>query len=253
MDFKVDLDGRIAVVTGAAGAIGRAVALLLARSGATVVISDSYQNAAALSSLAGEIDGLAGRVLAATADVSSRGDIDELLGDILNEFGSVDILVNAAGVYIAGAIAAFAEQDWDNSMELNLKTAFLTCQVFSKVMCEQGQGCIINIASDSAIGVVAGEGPYACSQSALITFTRHLASELGPHNVRANAIAPGWVKTEDTQIIWSDIARRKEAEASIPLGFMAEPGDIASVVLFLATRASRYITGQVIVANGGKL
>ena len=253
MDFKANLEGRVAVVTGAAGGIGRAVALLLAESGAAVVVTDRYQNADALGDLTGEINRLNRRVLAATADVTSRSDIDQLLGDVLNEFGSVDILVNVAGVYINGPISAFSEFDWDETIEVNLKSAFLTCQTFSKVMCEQGQGSIINIASDSAIDVAEGDGPYASSKSALVTFTRHLARELGGRGVRANVIAPGWVKTETTRSVWSDNALLEEAEASIPLGFMAEPADIGNVVLFLATQASRYITGQMIVANGGRI
>ena len=237
MDFKANLEGRVALVTGAAGGIGRAVALLLAESGAAVVVSDRHQNADALGDLTSEIHRLNRSVLASTADITSRSDIDQRLGDVLNEFGSVDILVNVAGVYINGPITAFSEFDWDETIEVNLKSAFLMCQAFSKVMCEQGQGSIINIASDSAIDVAEGDGPYASSKSALVTFTRHLARELGGKGVRANVIAPGWVKTETTRSVWSDNTLLEEAEVCIPLGFMAEPADIGNVVLFIATQA----------------
>jgi 3-oxoacyl-[acyl-carrier protein] reductase len=125
-------------------------------------------------------------------------------------------------------------------MAVNLKGPFLTCQAFSKVMCEQRQGNIINIASDSAIDVAEGDGPYASSKAALVTLTRHIAREMGEHNIRANVIAPGWVKTDMTSFVWSD-------------GFLAEPEDIGNVVLFLASGASRYVNGQLIVANGGRV
>jgi NAD(P)-dependent dehydrogenase (short-subunit alcohol dehydrogenase family) len=253
MDFKVDLEGRVAVVTGAAGGIGRAVALLLARSGAALAVTDTFQRAEALGQLVSEISALGNRALASAADITKRTDIDQLLGDVLNEFGAVDLLVNVAGVYLTDPITVFEESEWDKTMAVNLKGPFLTCQAFSKVMCEQGHGNIVNIASDSAISVAEGDGPYASSKSALVTFTQHLARELGGNGVRANVIAPGWVKTELTRSVWSDAALREEAEAGIPLGFMAEPEDIGNVVLFLASQASRYVTGELIVANGGRL
>lgn len=253
MNFKVDLDGSVAVVTGAAGGIGRAVALLLARCGAAVAVTDTYRRANTLGKLVSEINGFGGKALASSADITKRTDIDQLLGDVLNEFGAVDILVNVAGIYSTGPITAFDESVWDKTMEVNLKGAFLTCQAFAKVMCEQGYGNIINVSSDSAVGVAEGDGPYASSKAALVTFTRHLARELGRHTVRVNAIAPGWVKTEMTRFVWSDTAALEKVEASIPLGFMAEPDDIAYIALFLTSSASRYVTGQLIVANGGRV
>lgn len=253
MDFQVNLDGHVAVVSGAAGGIGRAVALLLARSGAAVAATDTHRRASALGKLVSEINRFGGKAIASPADVTKRTDIDQILGDVLNEFGAVDILVNVAGVYSTGPIIDFDESAWDNIMEVNLKGAFLLCQAFAKVMCEQGCGNIINVASDSAIDVGEGDGPYASSKAALVLFTRHLARELGQHRVRANVIAPGWVKTEMTRFVWSDAAALESAEATIPLGFMAEPNDIAYVALFLASNASRYITGQMIVANGGRV
>ncbi|MFK8047508.1 MAG: SDR family NAD(P)-dependent oxidoreductase [Halioglobus sp.] len=252
-NFEVDLKGRVAVVTGATGGIGRAIAILLAKSGADVVVTDTHARSELLGELASEISVLGNRALASLADITKRDEIDQLLGDVLNEFGSVDLLVNVAGLYLTGPITLFKESDWDNTMAVNVKGPFLTCQAFAKVMCEQGQGNIINIASDSAIDVAQGDGPYASSKSALVAFTRHIAREVGGKSVRANVIAPGWIKTEMTRAIWSDTALRLEAEAGIPLGYMAEPDDIASVVLFLASEASRYITGQLVVANGGRV
>jgi len=253
VDFQFDLTGRVALVTGAAGGIGRAVALCLARSGAAVAVTDIHSSVDALGELACEISDLGSKAIASTADITKSADIDQLLGEILNEFGAVDLLVNVAGVYLTNPIVAYDELDWDKTMAVNLKGPFLTCKAFSKVMCEQGHGNIINIASDSAIDVAEDDGPYATSKSALVMLTRHLAKELGKKNVRANAIAPGWVKTEMTRSYWSDPQILEEAESSIPLGHMAEPEDIGDVVLFLASQASRYISGQLIVANGGRV
>ena len=252
-DFQVDLVGKVAVVTGATGGIGRAIALQLASSGADVAVTDVHQRVEPLCELAAEISQLGRKSIATTADVTDRTDIDQLIGEVLDGFGGVDLLVNVAGVYLVDPIKDFTESNWDKTIAVNLKGPFLTCQAFSRVMCEQGHGNIINIASDSAIDVAEGDGPYASSKSALVTLTRHIARELGGHSIRANVIAPGWIKTEMTRFVWSDPQIREEAEAGIPLGFMADPEDIGSVALFLASDASRYITGQIIVANGGRV
>ncbi len=253
MDFTADLSGRVAVITGATGGIGCAVAFSLVNSGASVVITDHPTRQERLFDLAARLSAGNRRVRASAADVSSRADVDQLMGDVLDAFGGVDLLVNVAGVYLTGVISAFEESAWDQTMSVNLKAPFLTCQAFSKVMCRQGQGIIVNVASDSAVDVAAGDGPYGSSKAALVALTRHLAKELGEYGVRANAVAPGWVKTEMTRFVWSDPAALQEAEAAIPLGFMAEPADIADVVLFLASEASRYVSGQLIVANGGRV
>ena len=253
MDFTVDLEGRVAVVTGAAGGVGRAVALQLASSGADVAVTDIHERVEPLCELAAEISQMGRKSIATTADVTDRTDIDHLIGDVLNAFGAVDLLVNVAGVYLTDTVRDYSEMEWDRTMSVNLKGPFLTCQAFSKVMCEQRQGNIINIASDSAIDVAEGDGPYASSKAALVTLTRHIAREMGKHNIRANAIAPGWVKTDMTRFVWSDPQLLEEAEAGVPLGFLAEPEDIGNVVLFLASGASRYVNGQLIVANGGRV
>jgi 3-oxoacyl-[acyl-carrier protein] reductase len=253
MNFRVDLAGQTAVVTGAGGGIGRAVALLLARSGADVAVTDIHEKVEPLCQLARDISVLGCKSLATSADVTDRSDVDHLLGDVLDAFGAVDLLVNVAGVYLVSPITKYSESAWDRTLAVNLKGPFLTCQAFSRAMCEQGHGNIINIASDSAIDVGEGDGPYGASKAALVLLTRHIARECGRHNVRANAIAPGWVKTDMTRFVWEHEASRKEAEASVPLGYLAEPDDIGYVVLFLASEASRYVTGQLIVVNGGRI
>lgn len=253
MNFHVDLGGQTAVVTGAAGGLGRAVSLQLARSGADVVVADVHGMVEPLCQLAREISALGRISLATSLDVTDGADVDHLLGDVLDAFGGIDLLVNAAGVYIVNPIAEYAESAWDQTLDVNLKGAFLTCRALSRVMRDQGHGNIINVASDSAIDVAEGDGPYAASKAALMSLTRHLAREMGRYNVRVNAVAPGWMKTEMTRFIWENEATLRHAESGVPLGFMAAPEDVADVVLFLASDASRYVSGQTIVANGGRI
>ncbi|NIB42252.1 SDR family oxidoreductase [Pseudomaricurvus alkylphenolicus] len=253
LDFSVSLKGKVAIVTGAKGGIGRAVALLLASSGADVVITDIHAAASQIETVAEKIRDRGVRCVSITADITRKNDLDQLLGDVLNEFGSVDLLVNVAGVYLSNPLLDFDEERWNTLFDVNLKGVFLACQSVAKIMVQQESGCIINISSDSALDVAEGDGPYSASKSGVIAITRHLSKELGKFNVRANAIAPGWVKTEMTEFVWRDPQLLKEAEAQIPLGYIAEPRDIANVALFLASEASRYVTGQVIVANGGRV
>lgn len=253
MNFHVDLKGQSAVVTGAAGGLGRAVALLLARSGADVAVTDIHQRVESLCQVASEISSLGSKSLASSADITDRNDIDNLLGEVLDAFGAVDLLVNVAGVYLTNPVADYSERAFEQVLAVNLRGPFLTSQAFSRVMREQGHGNIINVASDSAIDVAEGDGPYAASKAGLVMLTRHIALELGRFNIRANAVAPGWMKTDMTRFVWENEEARRQAESGVPLGYLAEPEDVAGVVLFLASEAARYVTGQLIVANGGRI
>jgi len=252
-DFSVSLEGKVAIVTGAKGGIGEAIALQLASSGADVIITDIPSGSRRLDSVAEKARRSGVRCVAITADITKKNDLDHLLGVVLNEFGSVDLLVNVAGVYISNPLLEFTEENWNLLFNVNLKGMFLMCQSVAKVMAQQESGNIINIASDSAVDVAEGDGPYGATKSGVVAVTKHLAKELGSSGIRVNAVAPGWVKTEMTEFVWKDAEVLKEAESQIPLGYMAEPNDIANVVLFLASGASRYITGQLVVANGGRV
>lgn len=252
-NFSVSLEGKVAIVTGARGGLGKSIALLLAKSGADVVITDVPSKENQLYEVAELVRAQGVRCLALTADIKDKNDIDQLIGALLSEFGAVDLLVNVAGMYLHHSILDFREESWDLLADVNLKGVFLTCQAVAKIMVQQKSGHIINISSDSAVDVAQGDGPYAVSKTGVVTFTQHLAKELGQYGIRANAIAPGWIKTEMTESVWADPIKLKEAESEIPLGYMAEPEDIGHVALFLASNASRYITGQLIVANGGRV
>lgn len=252
-DFSVSLEGKVAVVTGAKGGIGKAIAFSIAKAGADIAITDIFSGYEELEAIAAEIRDFGVRCLAVPADITQKNDIDQLVGQVLNEFGAIDLLINVAGVYQSAPLLEFQEVDWDRVMDVNLKGFYLSCQVIGRCMVEQKFGNIINIASDSAIDVAEGDGPYACSKAGVVVLTKHLARELGQYNIRVNGIAPGWVKTERTKFVWGDPVMLKNAESQVPLGFMAEPDDISNVALFLTSSASRYLSGHVVVANGGRV
>jgi 3-oxoacyl-[acyl-carrier protein] reductase len=252
-DFLVSLQGKVAIVTGAQGDIGKSISLLLAKSGADVVITDIHSGQAQLSAVAKEIRKMGVRSEVVTADISNSDDVDHLLGEVLNGFGAIDLLVNVTGIYISNSTLDFSEVEWKALIDVNIKGVFLTCQSVAKIMIQQKSGNIITIASDSAIDVAEGEGPYCESKSGVVVFTKHLAKELGRYGIRVNAIEPGWIRTDMTEFVWADPAKLKVAESEIYLGYMAEPEEIGSVTLFLASNASRYITGQLLVVNGGRI
>jgi len=176
--------------------------------------------------------------------------VDNLAQKVMDEFGGMDILVNNAAVLGKFSLLEAPEDEWDRVIDTNLKGYYLCCQAVGKRMVERKGGNIINIASTAAFE---GGGSYNISKAGVVNFTRGLARELGRYNIRVNAIAPGWVITDMAKYIMREDPERlrREAEATIPLGRMAEPSDIASVALFLASDASSLITGQTIVVDGG--
>jgi len=251
--LTVSLAGKVAVVTGAKGGIGSAIALTLAKNGADIAITDIYAGYRELQLLAKEIESYGNRCLMVAADICKRNDVDQLVGRVLDEFGAIDLLVNVAGVYHSAPLLELPEADWDRLMDVNLKGCFLSSQVIGRCMAQQKSGNIINITSDSALDVAEGDGAYACSKAGVVVLTKHLARELSQYRIRVNGIAPGWVKTQLTESVWSDPSVLKDVETQVPVGFMAEPDDISNVALFLASDASRYINGHIVTANGGRI
>ncbi len=243
----MDLNGKVAIVTGAARGIGQAVAVRLASAGADIALCDVQ--AGWLDETAGRIAELGRRAEKYAVDVSSSADVEAAISQIHQDFGHIDVLVNNAGITKDGLLARMSEQDWDAVLNVNLKGAFLFCKAASRIMMKQRTGSIVNMAS--IIGLIgnAGQCNYAASKGGLISLTKSVAKELAGRNVRANAVAPGFIETKMTEKLSPDV-QQKMLEA-IPMKRFGKPEDVANVVLFLASDASAYMTGQTLTVSGG--
>lgn len=247
------LEGKVAIVTGGKRGIGKAIALTFAEAEADVAICSRVVADGKLEATADEIQKLGRRSLAVQADVSRKADVDNLVQKVVDEFGSIDILVNNAGIYIEAPILELSEEDWEKVHGIDLKGAFLCSQAVGKVMVRQKRGSIINIASVMGLRPLINPGGYDVAKAGLIMLTKSLAIELASDNIRVNAVAPGYVKTEQNEYILSNPERLKRYESAIAMGRLAEPIEIAMVALFLASDASSYLTGCTVLADGGFL
>jgi NAD(P)-dependent dehydrogenase (short-subunit alcohol dehydrogenase family) len=249
-----DLTDKVAIVTGARRGMGAAIAEMFAAAGAHVVVCDIEVEDGALEAVAERIRSLGRRSLALKADVSVKDDVGRVVKETIREFGQIDILVNSAGSSRDGRVLEISEEEWDRTMDVNLKGVMLFCQAAGRHMVERQRGCIINIASIAGMKAVANHArPYAASKAAVIMLSRELAKEFGPHNIRVNAISPGTVRTELMKPVWGNPERMRVIAATSFLGRIAEPEEIASVVLFLASEGAGWITGQTIRVDGGTL
>ena len=241
------LKDKVALVTGSAQGIGREIALVFAREGADVIISDINIEKAAKTST--EIEALGRRSLALQLNVTDYASVEEGVNKILDKFGKVDILVNNAGITKDGLLLRMSEADWDAVINVNLKGTFNCTKAVSKVMIKQRGGRIINIAS--IIGIIgnAGQANYSASKAGIIALTKTAAKELASRNIAVNAVAPGFIQTDMTAKL-PEALKAKMLEA-IPLNRLGDPADVAYTCLFLACEEAGYITGQTIVVDGG--
>lgn len=247
----LSLQGKKAVVTGAKGGIGRAVAILLAQSGADVAVVDKVIDDGKLDAVADAIRSLDCSAIAIQADVRYKSEVDHFFQQSLNDFGKVDILVNCAGVLSTTKLIDMPEEEWDETIGVNLKGIFLCCQAAARQMATQGAGNIINIASEFGLRAAVERGAYCASKAGAINLTRVLALELAEFNIRVNAIAPGVIKTPMSWRYWNIPELLKKSESKIPIGRLGTPEEVASAVLFLASDLSSYITGQTLIVDGG--
>ncbi|MCP9486677.1 MAG: 3-oxoacyl-[acyl-carrier-protein] reductase [Gaiellaceae bacterium MAG52_C11] len=233
------LEGKTALVTGASKGIGAAIAKELASAGATVVLGYRSGREEA-EALAGE---LGGRTI--QADVSSAEEAKRLV----EEAGELDILVNNAGLTRDGLLARMSDEDWRTVLETNLSSVFYTCRAVTRPMLKKRAGAIVNVSSIVGIHGNWGQTNYAASKAGIIGFTKSLARELGSRNVRANVVAPGYVKTQLTDVLPE--AATAAMLTATPLGRLGEPGDVACAVRFLCSDAASFITGEVLLVDGG--
>jgi 3-oxoacyl-[acyl-carrier protein] reductase len=249
------LEGKVALVTGGSRGIGKAIALTYAREGASVAIN-YVNNAAEAEAVAQEIKKKGGKAFTIKADVSKTPEVKKMISDVVKTYGKLDILVNNAGILLPTFLLETSDEDWDKVMNINLKGPFLCTREAAKIMIKQKYGKVINTSSISGLGCApTGEGSYGCSKAGLIMLTSVFAQELGPHGINVNAIGPGWIKTDMTKNksgakAEEDINTRKANLAAMRR--IGDTQDIANLALFLASNESNFITGQMIVADGGR-
>jgi 3-oxoacyl-[acyl-carrier protein] reductase len=242
------LDGKVAMVTGASRGIGRAIALRLAEEGCDVAVN-YHRSGATAQEVADEVVRLGRRALVLGADVASSGEVEAMVTAVEDEIGPVDILVNNAGIHKHHKSWEMSVEDWDRIIDVNLTGTFLTSRLLGPRMAERGWGRIVNISSVVAMSGTDHEAHYAASKAGIHGLTKSLALELSPRGVTVNAVAPGWIRTDMT----ADTTDQEMVEAlrKVPLGRIGDPEEIASVVAYLASPESGYITGQVLHVNGG--
>jgi 3-oxoacyl-[acyl-carrier protein] reductase len=251
------LQGRVAIVTGASRGIGRATALVFARQGAKVVVNYRFDEAKA-KEVVEEIRRMPGVALGYQANTGERAAAERMVSQSLDEFGQVDILVNNAGILEGeGSLLKFDEHELDRMMEVNVKGVLNCTRALAPHMIEKRYGKIINIASVAGLGtsILPGNLLYASTKAAVIVLTKRIALELGQYGINANAVAPGFIRTDMTMRSKSEAERRERMhyyEKRSMLGRIGEPDDIANAVLFLCSDESRFITGQVITVDGGR-
>ena len=247
---KFRLDGKVAVVTGAARGLGQGMALGLAEAGADIVLVDLLD----LTDSRSRVEALGRRCTALTADLSHEESVARIVSAAQSSMGSIDILVNNAGIIRRQPLLEFSEKNWDDVLQINLRALFFLSQAAAQVMVKQGRGGrIINVASMLSFqgGILVPS--YTAAKSAVMGLTRALANELAPHNITANAIAPGYMATDNTAALQADPVRSKAILERIPANRWGTPEDLQGVAVFLASEAAEYCHGMVLHVDGAWL
>jgi 3-oxoacyl-[acyl-carrier protein] reductase len=244
------LAGKTALITGASKGIGRKIAEKFAEQGANVAFTylSSVEKGQALEQ---ELQGFGTKIKGYRSDASQFAEAEQLINDIVADFGALDIVVNNAGITKDGLLMRMSEENWDEVINVNLKSVFNVCKAASKVMMKARKGSIINMSSVVGVQGNAGQANYAASKAGIIGFSKSLAKELGSRNIRTNVVAPGFIRTEMTDVLDPKVVQGWEE--GIPLKRAGETEDVANVCVFLASEMSSYVTGQVLSVCGGML
>ena len=249
----MQLEGKVAIITGAATGIGRATALLFAEEGASVIIADVNEDDAQRTVANIEDEGGSARFV--QADVSEAEDVQALMERAAEEMGGIDVIVNNAGAQRSGVVTEFEESEWDLLMRVNPRSCFLGAKYGVPRLRERGGGSIVNVSSLAGLKGGPGMTAYSASKGAIIAFTRALAEELAPDNIRANSVCPGWIDTPFNEPAIEFMGGRAQQEEmvqqTVPLKRQGTPEEIAPGFLYLASDASSYVTGQELVIDGG--
>jgi 3-oxoacyl-[acyl-carrier protein] reductase len=248
----IRLDGRKVLVTGGSRGIGRATAILFAKAGADVAISYA-RNEKAAGEVCREVEKLGRRALAYQAEMSSRAEIDRMVGDILARWGELDTLVNNAGIWTYLEMGRLDDAVYRETIAVNVDGVFFGINAVVPSMKEHGRGSIVNVTSTAGVRGEALHSHYAASKGALHSLTKSLAVELAPHGIRVNAVAPGWTDTDMCTGSFAEPGFREKVRQSIPLKRIPPPEDIAGPILFLASDLARHVTGEILDVNGGSV
>ena len=247
--MKFDLNGKIAIVTGASQGIGETIAVEMAKSGANVFCLARNKNA--LDSTINKIISKGDKASAYSCDISNNEQFNNIVTDIFKEYGSIDILVNNAGITNDTLLMRMSDDQWDSVLNINLKGSFTCTRSVIKYMMKKKSGRIINITSIVGLTGNAGQANYAASKAGLIGMTKSIAKEVASRGITANCVAPGWIETAMTEQLSDDV--KNKFLSQIPTGKIGYPKDIANTVIFLASKEAEYITGQTITVDGGRI
>ena len=244
----MQLEGKVALVTGASRGIGRAVAIRLAKSGAKIAVNYAGNQAAA-EEVKQIIEQTGGEAILVQADISNAESVDAMVAAVMEAFGRIDILVNNAGITRDTLLMRMKEADWNAVIQTNLTGVFYVTKAVSKIMMKQRYGKIVNMSSVVGLMGNAGQANYAAAKAGVIGFTKSMAKELAARNITVNAIAPGFIATDMTAVLSDKV--KEDLATKIPMGRLGEADDIASAVLFLVSDSANYITGQTLNVDGG--